>query len=1024
MPVRPSLLPVLIWITLPSCAWLTDAEIDDRLDADDDGIEIGDDCDDGSPTVGAAAPWYADGDGDGYGVAASSRVACDRPDGYAAATGDCDDADGSVNPAATEVCNGADDDCDGTTDEPDAQDAATWYADADGDDYGDPTTPAEACSQPDGFVADGSDCDDADAGLNPGTIWYADADGDAFGDPDGTVVQCEEPTGHVLDATDCDDGDGDVNPDADEICNEVDDDCDDATDEPDAIDAATWYADADADGYGDPATPTQSCPQPDGFVADATDCDDGDEALNPETAWYADLDEDGSGDAASVLVQCEPPAGHVLEGADCDDGDAAFHPGATEDDCTDPNDYNCDGSTGYADVDADGWAACVECDDADEDVNPDAIELCNGLDDDCDAATDEDDAADAPTWYADADGDGYGDATASARACAAPADHVGVSGDCDDASSARNPGVAEIVANGVDEDCDGSETCYADADGDGFGGESTVSGSLACSGASEAGASTDCDDASSTTFPGAAPLDSATDCMADEDDDGYGARYATSPVEAGSDCDDEDDSLVLDCFVGGTIALSTADMKLVGVASSDQAGAYVTGVGDLDGDGKDEVAISALYANVAGSTPIADTGAVYIVSSGTTSLAAPYATWNGISAGDFAGSVAAIGDVTGDGVADLVIGAALRDGTAADGLTPISNAGAAYIVSGAATGTWSLSSATATLLGEADDDAVGYSVTGGGDLTNDLVDDVVIGAHGTGIGGAVYVVKGGALSGSKSLSTSTDVHAKLTGSTAYAEEVGHYVSGGRNVNYDVSSDGWPDLLVSTPSYRRGSSTTGAMTGGVYVVLGPVPSGTTTLASAADWTLQGENEQDGVGDDAALVGDVDGDGKDDILVGAYGHDDGSTTQAGAAYLVLGRAAAPGTVELKDVATAKLAGESDRDFAGHAVASAGDVDRDGRDDLLVGAYQDPDLDSGSGRAYLVLGDSVSTGTFSLGSAADAIFTGETEDDLAGIAVGSADIDGDGWSDVLIGASGYDDGSSKPDAGAVYVLFGRGL
>ena len=175
-------------------------------------------------------------------------------------------------------------------------------------------------------------------------------------------------------ATDCDDTRASVHPEADEVCNGVDDACDGVADE-DATDAATWYADADGDGHGEAETTTTACGLPLGYAA---------------------LDDD------------------------CDDENAQIHPGAREDDCTDPVDYNCDGSVGNADADEDGFDACADCDDAAAGVNADADEICNEIDDNCDGVLDEDDATDASTWYADADGDGHGGAQFTATACAAP----------------------------------------------------------------------------------------------------------------------------------------------------------------------------------------------------------------------------------------------------------------------------------------------------------------------------------------------------------------------------------------------------------------------------------------------------------------------------------------------------------------------------------------------------------------------------------------------------------------------------
>ncbi len=163
-------------------------------------------------------------------------TACSAPDAHVADATDCDDAEGTIHPDADEVCDGIDNDCDGTIDEDDASDATVWYADLDADGH-------------------------------PGDV--------------STTIACAAPLGHGADATDCDDHDYDIHPDADEVCDGIDNDCDGTTDEDDATDASTWYADSDSDGYGDSASATEGCSAPDGYVADATDCDDAESTIHP-----------------------------------------------------------------------------------------------------------------------------------------------------------------------------------------------------------------------------------------------------------------------------------------------------------------------------------------------------------------------------------------------------------------------------------------------------------------------------------------------------------------------------------------------------------------------------------------------------------------------------------------------------------------------------------------------------------------------------------------------------------------------
>ncbi|MCP3980258.1 MAG: sialidase, partial [bacterium] len=152
------------------------------------------------------------------------------------------------------------------------------------------------------------------------------------------------------------------------------------------------------------------------------DCDGAtdDDGVGAST-WYRDADGAGYGAAGDATTACAQPAGYVSDDAACDDGATAVNPGAAE--------------------------ACGD-----------------GIDNDCDGATD-DDGVGSGTWYRDADGDGYGDAGDATSACAQPAGYVSDDADCDDAAAAGNPGAAAACRDGVDNDCNGA----TDDDGVGAG---------------------------------------------------------------------------------------------------------------------------------------------------------------------------------------------------------------------------------------------------------------------------------------------------------------------------------------------------------------------------------------------------------------------------------------------------------------------------------------------------------------------------------------------------------------------------
>jgi len=583
----------------------------DDLDPDvnPDAAEVCDDIDnncDGDIDEALTEIFYADSDTDGYGNPSSYAEACEAPEGFVDNNEDCNDNSSAANPGEDEVCDNVDNNCDGIVDEDSALDASTWYDDDDSDGYGDAGDTMLACNQPAGFVASDTDCDDGVASINPGaseacngadddcdtdidegvtSTFYADYDSDEFGDASVTDEACSAPTGFVDNDGDCDDTTSAIYPGATEICDGVDNNCDGNADEDSAADAAMWYADVDEDSYGDAADTTESCEQPDSYVANASDCDDNDGGIYPGasevcddvdqdcdsdidegvlTTYFADSDSDGYGDPAETEEACSTPANYTLDNTDCDDGTGAANPGESE--SCDSIDNDCDAvvdedgavdaDTWYYDSDSDGYgdaaisdvacdqpasfvASSTDCDDGAGAVNPGATESCNEIDDDCDTSTDE---GVTDTFYADFDSDDFGDAAETTEACEAPANYVEDASDCDDSNGATNPDATEVCDSqdndcdsGVDEDATDDATWYADGDEDGYGDVGDTIESCAQP-LGYVSSSTDCDDDEAGINPGASEScdDVDEDCdgdidegvlttyFADDDSDGFG----------------------------------------------------------------------------------------------------------------------------------------------------------------------------------------------------------------------------------------------------------------------------------------------------------------------------------------------------------------------------------------------------------------------------------------------------------------------------------------------------------------------
>ena len=404
---------------------------------------------------------------------------------------------------------------------------------------------------------------------------------------------------------------------------------------------------------------------------------------------------------------------------------------------------------------------------------------------------------------------------------------------------------------------------------------------------------------------------------------------------------------------------STANWTAVGQLAADYFGSSVSTAGDVNGEGYSDVIVGAIIQGNFNGKVYA-----YYGSASGLSLTANW-TATGENANDQLGcSVSSAGDINGDGYSDVIVGANKYSG----------NKGKVYVYYGSFTGL--PSTPNWTTLGENTNDEFGWAVSTAGDINGDGICDFIIGARGySGFKGKVYIYSGN-LTGISSIPVWT-----ATGENANDRYGSSLFTAG-----DVNGDGISDVIIG--AYANNGK------GKVYVYHGS-PSG---LTIAPSWTATGENASDQFGYSVSSAGDINGDGYNDIIIGAYGYSGGK----GRAYVFNGR-----QTGFTNIPSWMATGENANDHFGCSVSTAGDINGDGYSDIIIGAGGNG---SSKGKVYEFNGSASGLSTTSNWTVTG-VNTGYY---YFGNSVSTAgDVNGDGFSDVLVGEYGYD--------GKVYAYYG---
>ncbi|HEV2747846.1 MAG TPA: hypothetical protein VGW34_11180 [Allosphingosinicella sp.] len=528
----------------------------------------------------------------------------------------------------------------------------------------------------------------------------------------------------------------------------------------------------------------------------------------------------------------------------------------------------------------------------------------------------------------------------------------------------------------------------------------------------------------------------------DVNDDGFGDLIVGAPYNDNAGTDAGEAYVIFGKASGfGTVDLTglTAAQGFIvqGDSAVDGAGVSVSSAGDVNGDGFADIILGADFGSDGGTYA----GQAYVIFGKASGFGTPDPAGRrvidltgltpaqgfiiqGDESFDLAGSsVSSAGDVNGDGLDDMIVGA--RYGGGGGGA-----AGEAYVIFGRTSGFGTADPAGRKVVdltglsadlgvviqGDAGGDEAGSSVSSAGDVNGDGFADLIVGAplgdDGGVNAGEAYLIFGRAGryatpgADGRQILDLTGLPAAagfiIRGDTADDRAASSVSSAG-----DINADGFDDLIVGAPRGDDG----GASAGEAYVIFGKASGldhiDLSNLAPGTGFIIQGDAAADNAGGSVSSAGDVNGDGFDDVIVGASGGDDGGAA-AGEAYVIFGKAGGFGTVDLTGLTAGQgfiIQGDTDADFAGVSVSGAGDVNRDGFADLIVGATGGDDGGSVAGEAYVIFGAAPTTAVTRTGTAIDqTIRGGAFNDTLSGLG-GADQLFGAAGNDTLNGGTGRD-------------------